>query len=83
MFGIQTLYVPLSYISDNAGNRTAVLIPIGEWELLVRKQEDLKQLEQPNQEVTKRKPSDFAGTMPADVTIAFTKYVEEGREQWD
>ncbi|MEO7308953.1 MAG: hypothetical protein ABIX01_01035 [Chitinophagaceae bacterium] len=37
--------MPLQYISDNAGNHTAVLIPINEWELLTRKHEDLKQME--------------------------------------
>ncbi len=38
--------MPLQYISDTAGNHTAVIIPITDWELLTRKHEDLKQMEQ-------------------------------------
>jgi hypothetical protein len=42
--------MPLQYISDSAGNHTAVLIPITEWELLTHKHEDLKQMELPKKE---------------------------------
>ncbi len=75
--------MPLQYISDNAGNHTAVVIPMSEWELLTRKHKDLKELEQPKQDFPNKKPSDFAGTMPADIAEAFSKYVEEGHKQWD
>lgn len=38
--------MPLQYISDTAGNHTAIIIPINEWELLTSKHQDLKQMEQ-------------------------------------
>jgi hypothetical protein len=34
----------LQYISDDAGNHTAVIIPIAEWNNLAAKHEDLKEL---------------------------------------
>ena len=34
----------LQYISDNAGNHTAVIIPIAEWNNITAKHEDLKEL---------------------------------------
>ena len=66
--------MPLQYISDNAGNHTAVVTPISEWELLTGKHEDLKELEQPKQNFPDKKPSDFAGTLPADIAEDFSKY---------
>jgi len=75
--------MPLQYISDNAGNHTAVLIPITEWELLTRKHEDLKQRELPQKNATAKKASDYAGTMPADIAKAFNKHIEDERNQWD
>ncbi len=75
--------MPLQYISDSAGNHTAVLIPITEWELLTRKHEDLKQMDLPKKDTPIKKASDFAGTMPADIAIAFNKHIEDGRNQWD
>ncbi|MEO7308955.1 MAG: hypothetical protein ABIX01_01045 [Chitinophagaceae bacterium] len=75
--------MPLQYISDNAGNHTAVLIPINEWELLTRKYEDLKQMELPKNNTSTKKPSDYAGSMPADIALAFNKHIEESRTQWD
>jgi hypothetical protein len=76
-------YMPLQYISDSAGNHTAVLIPITEWELLTRKHEDLKLLETSSKKKTTKKPSDFAATMPPDVAMAFKKQVEDDRSNWD
>ncbi|TAD93811.1 MAG: hypothetical protein EAY75_00735 [Bacteroidetes bacterium] len=75
--------MPLQYISDNAGNHTAVLIPITEWELLTRRHEDLRQMELPQKETPVKKASDFAGTMPADIAQAFHKHIEDARQQWD
>jgi hypothetical protein len=75
--------MPLQYISDSAGNHTAVLIPITEWELLTRKHEDLKQMELPKKETPIKKASDFAGTMPADIARAFNKDIEDARKNWD
>ncbi|RKR83645.1 hypothetical protein BDD43_3857 [Mucilaginibacter gracilis] len=54
--------MPLSYIVDTGGNRTAVIIPIADWSLIAAKYEDLKLLEKP-EAVEGIKPSDFFGTL--------------------
>lgn len=75
--------MPLQYISDNEGNHTAVLIPITEWELLTRKHADLKKMEQPKNNAPTKKASEYAGTMPAEIAKAFSKHIEDDRNQWE
>jgi len=75
--------MPLQYISDVEGNHTAVLIPINEWELIIRRHEDLKKLEIPVNSIQRIKPSDLAGSMPLDIANDFNKYIEESRKEWD
>lgn len=71
----------LQYLLDREGNRTAVLIPISEWRLILQKHEDLKELDDSIIfDVKKIKPSDFAGSMPLNVAENFQSYVKEGRE---
>ncbi len=36
--------------------------------------------EEPQKEI---KPSDFAGSMSADIADNFNKYIKEARQQWD
>jgi hypothetical protein len=72
----------LQYLSDASGKPTAVVIPIKEWEMLKEKHQDLQQLEKPNS-IHKKKPSDFAGTLPADIAEAMQAYVEKSRNEWD
>jgi len=78
---------PLQYISDSTGKYTAVVIPISEWENIVRKYADLKLLEQ---ESSKEKPShgnytmgDFAGILASDRADALLKHVQQSRNEWD
>ncbi len=74
----------LQYISDDAGNHTAVIIPIKEWDDITAKHKDLKALvhEHPKT-VSKRKPSDFAGTLSKEEAEKFLEYVEQTRNEWE
>jgi hypothetical protein len=74
--------MPLQYITDAAGERTAVLIPINEWELITRKHEDLKSLET-RAAKHKVKLSDLAGKLSYKTAEAMLNYVEEGRNEWE
>lgn len=75
--------MPLQYISDNEGNPTAVLIPISEWKLITNRHEDLKLLEQKPSKQNNRKPSDYAGTLPADIAEEMQKHIKKSRQDWD
>lgn len=48
----------LQYLSDAQGRHTAVVIPIEEWNSMVSKYRELRELEH-----SPRKPSDFFGTL--------------------
>jgi len=73
---------PLQYITDLAGKRTAVLIPISEWENIVQKYPDLSALEL---ELHKKGESaqylmgDFAGTLDPAIAESLLKHLEENR----
>lgn len=78
---------PLQYISDYTGKHTAVVIPISDWENIVRRYADLKLLEQ---ESPKEKAltgvytmGDFAGILAPDRADALLKNVEQSRNEWD
>ncbi|HEY4110178.1 MAG TPA: hypothetical protein VGM48_14260 [Puia sp.] len=77
----------MQYISDHTGKHTAVVIPISDWENIVRKYADLKLLEQ---ETIKENPSsrqytmgDFAGALAPERADALLKHVEQSRNEWD
>jgi hypothetical protein len=77
----------LQYLSDNTGKHTAIVIPIAEWEAIVRKHADLKALEQPsatNPAVGRRRTlGEFAGAISSEQADSMLKRVEESREEWD
>lgn len=72
----------LQYVTDTAGNQTAVMIPIDEWELLRLKHKDLKELETTPIK-PKTKLSGLAGKLSEETANAMLNYVEEGRNDWD
>jgi hypothetical protein len=78
---------PLQYISDYTGKHTAVVIPISEWEKIVRKYSDLKLLEgdSPGVDVIHGVSTmgDFAGTLSPETADALLTYVEQSRGEWD
>lgn len=74
--------MPIQYITDAAGEHTAVLIPINEWELLTRKHKDLKNLETAATK-PKVKLSGLAGKLSYKTAEAMLSYVAEGRNEWE
>lgn len=74
----------LQYIADYSGKPTAVVIPIGEWETLVQKHADLKELNPP---VTgqKRIPlmKEFENLLTKEEGEALLQHVEQSRDEWD
>jgi hypothetical protein len=72
----------LQYLINNEGNRTAVVIPIAEWELLTLKHPDLKSLEKPKV-IDNVKPSDFFGTLPKDMADEMQEHIKKSREEWE
>lgn len=78
---------PLQYISDYTGKHTAVVIPISEWENILRKYAELRDLEV---ELSKDKASsgqytmgDFSGILAPERADALLKHVEQSRSEWD
>ena len=74
--------MPIQYITDAAGEHTAVLIPINEWELITRKHKDLKKLETASAK-HKVKLSDLAGKLSYKTAEAMLSYVAESRNEWE
>lgn len=74
--------MPIQYITDAAGEHTAVLIPINEWELITRKHEDLKSLEITDVK-SKIQLSSLAGKLSYKTAQSMLSYVAESRNEWD
>ncbi|WP_224746354.1 hypothetical protein [Mucilaginibacter glaciei] len=72
----------LQYISDDAGNQTAVVIPINQWNEITARHEDIKELTAPKANpATSKKPSDYAGTMSKEEGETFSQYIEQSRNE--
>ena len=74
--------MPLQYLTDTNGTHTAVLIPINEWELITRKHQDLKLLEN-NEAKPITKLSHLAGKLSDETAEDMLNYVAESRNEWD
>ena len=64
----------------------AVVIPIGEWQLITAQYQDLKRLEVPVEgsgQATKRKPSDFAGCLSKEDGQARLHQLTQSRNEWE
>ncbi|GLU53169.1 hypothetical protein [Dyadobacter frigoris] len=77
----------LQYISNEHGEKTAVIIPIQEWNNLTAKHEDLKELAEevkPTEGISqKKKPSDFIGIMSKEEAEEMNNYLKKARGEWD
>jgi hypothetical protein len=75
--------MPLSYLTDPSGRNTAVVIPIGEWKVLVKKHDDLHELEAKNEVKTKSRISKYKGALSAKAGEALNKHVDQSCREWD
>lgn len=74
----------LQYISDDAGNHTAVVIPINQWNEITARHKDIKELTaDKSKPVPSKKPSDYSGSLSKEEGEAFLKYVEHSRNEWE
>lgn len=77
----------LQYISNERGEKTAVIIPIQEWNNLTAKHEDLKELSEEVKSikglVQKKKPSDFIGIVSKEEAEEMQDYLKKARGEWD
>ena len=72
----------LQYISDNAGNYTAVIIPINEWNDITSKHEDLKDLVK-SPILTKVPASKFKGILTVDEADKYHHHIKQARNEWE
>ena len=68
----------LQYISDSQGCHIAVIIPIEEWNKITARHADLK-----ISESSKKKPSDFIGSISRETAQQMLKDVDKSREEWE
>ena len=72
----------LQIIQDEHGQNTGVFIPINDWNTIVKKHNDLKELI--NIEPTaKRKLSELVGKLSHETAQAMQKHVAESRNAWE
>jgi REP element-mobilizing transposase RayT len=77
----------LQYISNEHGEKIAVIIPIQEWESLMAKHEGLKDLLAQDKfaelNSTRKKPSDFVGMISKEEAQEIQNYLKKARTEWD
>ena len=71
----------IQYLSDEQGRRTAVQIPIDEWNKLIEENEVFKNLG--NGKSVQKKPSDFRGAISKKTSDQLLEYVTQARTEWD
>jgi len=76
--------MPLQYLSDYSGKPTAIVIPISEWEGIVQKHADLKELNPPlssNARIPLMK--EFENLLTEEEGESLLQYVDQSRNEWD
>lgn len=77
----------LQYISNEHGEKTAIIIPIQEWNNLTAKHEDLKELSDKAkhkvENIQMKKPSDFVGIISKEEAEEMQNYLRKTRGEWD
>jgi hypothetical protein len=67
----------IQYLLDEQGRRTAVLIPIEDWNKLVKESESFRSFEKDI--YNQKKPSDYRGAISKNTAEQLLKYVEQTR----
>ena len=70
----------LQYISDGAGNQTAVVIPIKDWNSITAKYEDLKDFEN-NKNTSNCKSAGFRGCISKETTLKKIADTDQSRSK--
>jgi hypothetical protein len=72
----------LQVIQDGYGKSAGVFIPINDWNIIVQKYEDLKELVT-IESVPTKKLSELAGMLSRETAEEMQKYVAESRNEWE
>lgn len=72
----------LQVIQDGYGKNTGVFVPISDWNILVQKHEDLKDLVD-LEPLPKKKLSELAGKLSQETAEAMIKSISESRNEWE
>lgn len=72
----------LQVIQDGYGRNTGVFIPINDWNTIIQKHEDLKELVD-LEPLPKRKLSELAGKLSHETAEAMQKYTAKSRDEWE
>ena len=67
----------IQYLSDEQGRRTAVQIPIEDWNKLIEENKTFRDFERNNS--LQKKPSDYRGAMSKNTADQLLQYVEQAR----
>ena len=67
------------YLSDEQGKRTAVQIPIQDWNKLIEESKTFRNSEKDKS--SQKKPSDFWGAISKNTTDQLLQYVEQARRK--
>jgi len=77
------MYMSLQYVYDLAGKLMAVQIPVGEWNEILDKHADLKDLAPIPATKQQLTMSAFKGILTKEKGEALLKHAEQSRNEWD
>jgi hypothetical protein len=72
----------LQLIQDGYGKNTGVFVPINDWNIIIQKHEDLKNLIDIDPS-PKKKLSELAGKLSNATAEEMQKYIAESRNEWE
>lgn len=76
--------MPLQYLKDKNNNTTAVVIPISDWERIVKIHQDIVLLLKPKPKTVKKmKPSDYRGCISSETADKLNAHIKESRNEWN
>lgn len=68
----------VQYVSDAQGKPVSVIVPIEVWNSV---KHNYNEFDQP--QTTKKKPSDYRGSIPSEMADELREYTRKARSEWD
>lgn len=72
----------IQVIQDSYGNNTGVYIPLNDWNKIVEKYQDLKNIADIDK-LPQKKLSDLAGSLSKETAELLQKSIDKNRIEWD
>lgn len=73
----------LQYVKDKNNKTTAVLIPISEWEKIIKTHEDINLMFQAQKHLPKKTMKDFRGAISDETAKELHEHVMQSRDEWE